>query len=655
MAEETKKDQEVVISEEALREAAKYIEEEEGPSQRFSGWLNTFITWVAVASTLFHLYAAVGIVITQVLRGIHVAIILFLTFLVFPSLKRFKNRLLWYDVVLALLSLAVIVYMLVEFDDFIYRAVVPTLWDKIFGIILILLILEASRRSTGLIMPGVVVLFIIYAFIGPWLPPPWTHRGYDVDRLVGHMFMTMEGIFGVPIDVSATFIILFTIYGAILEYSGAGKIFIDISFAAMGGKPTSAGRTITLASFLLGGPSGSGVATTVTLGSVGYPMLAKAGYSKDAAGGLLAAGGIGAVLSPPTLGAAAFLIAEFLKISYLDVITMAVVPTLLYYWSITLMVEFDAKKLGVKEVPFDKTYSIGQLTKMYGFHFVSLIAIVVIMVIGYTPILAVFWATVIAFGISFIRKDTALWPKKLIPALRAGTIGVLSVASTCAAAGIIVGVVSLTGLGLKFSSIILAYAHGSLLLTAIYSSLIVWVIGLAVPVTASYIIAAVITAPALIMLGVPDFAAHMFIFYYALLSEVSPPTALSCFAAAALTGGNPYKTTMMAWKYTLPAFLFPFTFVLDPSGVGLLLKGPIGNMLWVIFTAFAGIFCLAAGVDGWLLRRANLLERFLLIVAGLALVYPSTMGDAIGFGLLAIAFILQKVIKREDRTLQAAT
>jgi len=655
MAEETKKDQEVVISEEALREAAKYIEEEEGPSQRFSGWLNTFITWVAVASTLFHLYAAVGIVITQVLRGIHVAIILFLTFLVFPSLKRFKNRLLWYDVVLALLSLAVIVYMLVEFDEFIYRAVVPTLWDKIFGIILILLILEASRRSTGLIMPGVVVLFIIYAFIGPWLPPPWTHRGYDVDRLVGHMYMTMEGIFGVPIDVSATFIILFTIYGAILEYSGAGKFFIDFSFAAMGGKPTSAGRTITLASFLLGGPSGSGVATTVTLGSVGYPMLAKAGYSKDAAGGLLAAGGIGAVLSPPTLGAAAFLIAEFLKISYLDVITMAVVPTLLYYWSITLMVEFDAKKLGVKEVPFDKTYSIGQLTTMYGFHFISLIAIVVIMVIGYTPILAVFWATVIAFGISFIRKDTALWPKKLIPALRAGTIGVLSVASTCAAAGIIVGVVSLTGLGLKFSSIILAYAHGSLLLTAIYSSLIVWVIGLAVPVTASYIIAAVITAPALIMLGVPDFAAHMFIFYYALLSEVSPPTALSCFAAAALTGGNPYKTTMMAWKYTLPAFLFPFTFVLDPSGVGLLLKGPIGNMLWVIFTAFAGIFCLAAGVDGWLLKRANLLERFLLIVAGLALVYPSTMGDAIGFGLLILAFILQKVIKREDRTLQPAT
>ena len=216
------------------------------------------------------------------------------------------------------------------------------------------------------------------------------------------------------------------------------------------------------------------------------------------------------------------------------------------------MVELDAKKFGVKEIAFDKTYSLGQLTYLYGFHFISLIAIVVIMVIGFTPIMAVFWATVIAFAVSFIRKDTALTPKKLVRALRGGSIGVLSVASTCAAAGIIVGVVTLTGLGLKFSSIIIAYAGGSLFLTAIYTAIIVWVIGLAVPVTASYIISVVICAPALIQLGVPDFAAHMFVFYYAILSEVSPPTALSCFAAAALTKGNPYKTTMYAWKYTLP-------------------------------------------------------------------------------------------------------
>ena len=651
VAEEKKReDQEVFISEEALKEAEKYIEEEEGPSRRLTGKMDLFITVVAVVMSLIHLYAAspFGVIMTQVLRGIHVMFVLFLSFLVFPSFKRFKNRIVWYDFVLALLGIAVIVYMLIDFDAFIYRSVIPNFWDKFFGIILIFLVLEASRRTTGLIMVGVVLAFLIYAFIGPLLPNPWTHRGYDIDRIVGHMYMTLEGIFGVPIDVSSTFIILFTIWGAFLEFSGAGKFFIDFSFAAMGGKPTSAGRTVTMASFLLGGPSGSGVATTVTLGAVAYPMLAKAGYSKDAAGGLLSAGGIGAILSPPVLGAAAFLIAEFLKISYLDVIVMACIPTCLYYWSIFLMVELDAKKFGVKEIAFDKTYSLGQLTYLYGFHFISLIAIVVIMVIGFTPIMAVFLATVITFLVSFIRKETALTPKKLVKALRGGSIGVLSVASTCAAAGIIVGVVTLTGLGLKFSSIIIAYAGGSILLTAIYTAIIVWIIGLAVPVTASYIISVVICAPAMIQLGIPDFAAHMFVFYYAILSEVSPPTALSCFAAAALTKGNPYKTTLYAWKYTLPAFIVPFMFTLDPKGAGILLKGPVVDVIWTTITAFIGIAALAGGVENWFLKRTTLYERIMLIVAGLALVYPEPLYDVVGFGLMVLVIVLQKLRKEES-------
>jgi TRAP transporter 4TM/12TM fusion protein len=648
--EKKRNDQEVVISEEALKEAEKYIEAEEGPSRRLTGRMDIFITVVAVGMSLFHLYAAspFGVIMTQVLRGIHVMLVLFLSFLVFPSFKRFKNRIIWYDYILALLGIAVIVYMLADFDQFIYRAVIPNFWDKLFGIILILLILEASRRTTGLIMVGVVLAFLVYAFYGHLLPNPWTHRGYDIDRIVGHMYMTLEGIFGVPIDVSSTFIILFTIWGAFLEFSGAGKFFIDFSFAAMGGKPTSAGRTVTLASFLLGGPSGSGVATTVTLGAVAYPMLAKAGYSKDAAGGLLSAGGIGAILSPPVLGAAAFLIAEFLKISYLDVIIMACIPTCLYYWSIFLMVELDAKKFGVKEIAFDKTYSLGQLTYLYGFHFISLIAIVVIMIIGFTPIMAVFWSTVITFALSFIRKDTALTPKKLVKALRGGSIGVLSVGSTCAAAGIIVGVVTLTGLGLKFSSIIIAYAGGSILLTAIYTAIIVWIIGLAVPVTASYIIAVVICAPALIQLGIPDFAAHMFVFYYAILSEVSPPTALSCFAAAALTKGNPYKTTMYAWKYTLPAFIVPFMFTLDPKGLGILLKGPVMDVIWTTITAFIGIAALAGGVENRLFKKTTFYERIMLIVAGLALVYPEPLYDIVGFGLIVVTIISQKLRKERQ-------
>jgi TRAP transporter 4TM/12TM fusion protein len=429
--------------------------------------------------------------------------------------------------------------------------------------------------------------------------------------------------------VSSTLIIMFTIYGAFLQHSGAGKFFIDFSMALMGGKPNSAGRTVVLSSFLLGGPSGSGVATTVTIGAVAYPMMERAGYEKNAAGGLLAAGGLGAILSPPVLGAAAFLIAEFLKISYLDVIWMATIPTCLYYLSLLFMVELDAKRFGARTVPYDTSMTLWQMTKRYGFHFTSLIAVIVFMVIGYSPMLAVFYSTLMCLALSFLRPETALKGRKLVRALADGSIGVLNAATTCASAGIIVGVVTLTGLGLKFSSIVLDYAGGSLLLTALYTSLVVWIVGLAVPVTASYIICAVITAPALTKLGVPDFAAHMFIFYYAVLSEVSPPTALSPFAAAAITGGDPYKTTMQAWKYTLPAFLVPFVFVLDPQGVGLLMKIPSGGSVWdiVIVTAktAAGLAALAAAAQNWALRQNTTVERGLWLLAGLLLVFPSLL------------------------------
>ncbi|RAI43946.1 C4-dicarboxylate ABC transporter permease [Rhodoplanes roseus] len=620
------------ISDEALRKAEAYIEQEEGAANRLSGRAGLIVTIIAVASTLFHLYAAYAIVPTQELRYTHVGFVLVLCFLLFPLAARFRNAIRWWDVVAAVCCVGILAYALIGGEEFTDRAAVPDRWDVVLGVIFIVLLLEATRRTTGWIMPAVAILFIVYALVGPWLPPPWTHRGYTFTRLVGHLFITLEGIFGVAVDVSSTLIIMFTIYGAFLQHSGAGKFFIDFSLAVMGGKPNSAGRTVVLSSFLLGGPSGSGVATTVTIGAVAYPMMARAGFEKNAAGGLLAAGGLGAILSPPVLGAAAFLIAEFLKISYLDVIWMAIIPTVLYYLSLLFMVELDAKRFGARNVPYDTSLTIPQMLRRYGFHFVSLFAVIGFMVAGYSPMLSVFWSTLLAFGLSFLRPETALWPKKLVRALSDGTIGVLNAATTCASAGIIVGVVTLTGLGLKFSSIVLAYAGNSLLLTAIYTALIVWIVGLAVPVTASYIICAVIAAPALTKLGVPDFAAHMFIFYYAVLSEVSPPTALSPFAAAAITGGDPYRTTLQAWKYTLPAFLVPFVFILDPMGVGLLMAVP-KNGTWIDIALITlktavGLGALAVAAQNWGFRRCTTVERVGWTLAGLLLVFPSLLEPA---------------------------
>src|ERR1700694_2889453 len=288
-----------VISEEGLRKAEEFVQQEEGAANRLAGWVGMIVTVIAVIMTLVHLSAAYDIVRTPQLRYIHVAFVLLLSFLLFPVAMRFRNRIQWWDIIPAVAGIGIIIYALQGGDDFTDRATLPDTTDVVLGVIFIVLVLEAARRTTGPIMPFVGLIFIAYAMFGSYLPEPWTHRDYDVARLVGHLFITLEGIFVVAVDVSATLIILFTIYGAFLQQSGAGKFFIDFSLALMGGKPNSAGRTVVLSSFLLGGPSGSGVATTVMIGTVAYPMLAKAGFEKNAAGGLLAAGGLGAVPWPP--------------------------------------------------------------------------------------------------------------------------------------------------------------------------------------------------------------------------------------------------------------------------------------------------------------------------------------------------------------------
>jgi TRAP transporter 4TM/12TM fusion protein len=638
------------LSEEQLKKAEAFVEQEDGATSRHRGWWGKLLAVLLIAMSLFHLYAAVDIVPTATLRPVHVGLMLVLTFLLYPVAGRFRDRVMWFDIAAALVSVAVVAYLLMGGDDFWDRNSGPNNWDVWLGVVFILLVLEAARRTSGWIMPLVVVGFLAYAYAGPYLPGQWGHKGYDTASIVGFMYMTLEGIFGTAVDVSATLIILFTVYGAFLQQSGAGKFFLDFSFAALGSKPSGVGRTVVLSSFLLGGPSGSGVATTVTIGSVAYPMMKKAGYDPTAAGGLLAAGGLGAIISPPVLGAAAFLIAEFLKISYTDVLLMSAIPTCLYYFSLLLMVELDARrfKLRLQDDAETKGESRVQrlwaMTRRHGYHFLSLLSIIAFMLLGFSPTMSVFWATVATAVTVFFGHSIKESVFGIVRALKDGSYQMLNVAATCAAAGLIVGVVAKTGLGLKFSSIVIDYAGGSLLLTSLYTALVVWVVGLAVPVTASYIICAVIAAPAMIKLGVPDFAAHMFIFYYAVLSEVSPPTALSPFAAAALTGADPYKTTLQSWKYTMPAFVVPFMFVLAPDGVGLLLKTPPGGdwwqVAWIGFTACVGIGAIAAGLQGWLLRRCVWFERALLISGGLALAYPHAHADLAGLVLIAVAALL---------------
>jgi TRAP transporter 4TM/12TM fusion protein len=621
------------------------IPSDEAPVRRLSGWTARAADALAIGLSVYSLYWVLFIVQPQIYRVSFLLLALVLTFLLFPLRRGSAGGVSPIDWLLIAASVVAFAWPIADFGAFVYRAADPRPIDLVLGTIAILLVLEATRRAVGWILPATAAAFLAYAYAGPQFDrlglPLLAHRGYNVDRLVGTLYMTLEGIFGVPLDVAATYIILFTIYGAVLEHSGAGAFFINWAMAALGRSRSGAGpgRTVTLAGFLVGTVSGSGVATTVMLGSVSWPLLRRAGYRPETAGAILSAAGIGALLSPPTLGAAAFLIAEFLRISYLQVLVMATVPTLLYYLAIFLMIEADSRSLGTRPAPVD-TPGLAQLTRRYWYHFTSLAAIGILMVAGLSAFRAVFWATLLAFALSFIRQESALTPRRLLAALRGGGTGVLGVAATTATAGIIVGVVTLTGLGLKIAGIIVALAGGHLFLTVVYSAIAVWLLGLAVPVTASYIIAAVMVAPALVQSGVPLPAAHMFIFYYAVLSEVSPPTALSPFAAAAITGGNPFKTMMLTWKYTLPAFLVPFAFTLSDEGRGLLLQAPLQDVVTSTATAALGVVALAAGFGGWIRRSANGVERGLLVTAGLLLFYARSWSDWTGLAVLGLAIAL---------------
>jgi TRAP transporter 4TM/12TM fusion protein len=616
----------------------------ESPTRALGGNAGRLGAILAAVLSLYALYWVVGIVQPFVYRVTFLLVTLVLSFLFYPSGAEDRTRVTRMDWALIAVTCVALAWPIIDFENFIYRSADPNAIDVALGTITIVAVLEATRRTTGLILPVTAGVFLAYAFYGPLLDLVGLgllgHRGYDPQRIVGTSYMTLEGIFGVPLDVAATYIILFSLYGAVLTMSGAGKFFLDWSMAAVGesGGGAGPGRAVTVAGLLLGTISGSGVANTVTLGSVAWPLLKRAQYPPAMGGAILSAAGIGAIICPPALGAAAFIIAEFLRITYLKVIVMAVIPALLYFFSIFLMIEADTRRAGAKPVDVASP-SLWEITRQSGYHFIALIGVPAMLLMGMTAFRSVFYSMILAVALSFIDRRNALWPRRLLQALSTGGRSVLPVAATTATAGIIVGTVTLTGLGLKIAGLIVALAGGQLFLTVLYSALAVWMLGLAVPVTASYIIAAVMVAPAMVQVGVPDLAAHMFIFYYAVLSEVSPPTALSPFAAAAITGARPFPTMMLTWKYTLPAFVFPFAFTLSEQGLGLLMQGPTAQIVLSTGTAVAGVLALAAGLGGWIRGPANAVERIVATVGGVLLFYAGTLSDLAGLVLLATAIV----------------
>lgn len=606
-------------------------------------------------------------------------------------------------------------YLWTSVDLYKNRATRPSPEELALGLALLLIILEATRRAIGWILPAITLIFLVYCYFGPYVPLPFDHRGFSVMRIIAQNFLTLEGIFSTPMDVAATFIILFALFGSVLAKGGAGQFFIDWCFALFGKKPSPSapGRAVVASGFLLGTVSGSGVATTVTLGSLAWPMLKRSGYPPNVAAGMLSAAGIGAILAPPSLGAVAFIIAEYLQVPYLQVVIYAAIPALLYYFSCWLTTEADSRRLGIAPVRTSDA-SLWHLTSRYGYHFLSLVTIAALLILGFSAFMAVFWSIALSFVLSMLRPENRLvtpaafgagalagivayaygasglasdhglgsffdarfsvalfWmmaaalavsalqaasrlrrrqpaseeSTRMILALRDGALSTTGIIATCACAGLIVSVVNLTGLGLTISSIIVGVGGGDRLMVILLAALAMWLIGAALPVTASYIIAAVMLVPALTEVGIPAPAAHMFMFYYAVLGEVSPPTALAPFAASAITGGQPFRTMMQAWKYTLPAFLIPVMFCLTPEGLQLLaltVSGDApssladwGGILLVTGTSCLALVGLCVGLTGYARGLASIPERVLCGAGGALLLAIGTVTDLAGALLLA--------------------
>jgi TRAP transporter 4TM/12TM fusion protein len=660
--------------------AAVHFDDEERPARVLTGPIGIAVAVVAFAAALLVLWQ----VFRPLAQGSQFYLIIFLAttlplvFLVYRSGLSFKKAdqsapkadqaarrdlpspLDW---ALAVSTLLVCLYPINPvsggYNEFLNRQGLLETSDVIAGAIMLVLIVEACRRTTGLALPIVCLAFLAYGYYGGLLPQNWSiaHSGLDFAQIVDALYNSGSGFYGTPLDVAATYIVLFTIYGAVLDLSGASRFFVDLSVAAFRKSRSAAGRTAVAAGFLLGTVSGSGTATAVSVGAVTWPMLRRAGYPAEQAGGMLAAAGVGAILSPPTLGAAAFIVAEYLDVSYLTVLGWAMIPTVLYYLGILIAVEIDVRRFQVRSVDVPQT-SAWRLLARFGYHFSSLVLIVVLLAVGQSATRAVVYATLLAAVLSFLDRRAWLTPRRLFAALSAGVRGVLPVVAVCAAAGIITATTTKTGLGAQLASLLVSGAQAVtdnptavLALTVGLAAIALAILGLAVPVTASFIIGWVIIGPALLGLGVSPPAAAMFVFYYSVLSEVTPPTALAAVGASAITGGRTVPTMWQALKYALPAFLAPIAFVLTDPGEYLLARGPVISIIWATVVAAFAVVGLAIATGGWVpgIGAAGPASRVLGGIAALLLLYLAPLTIAVGAVALAIAAGIA-IIHRTGRT-----
>ena len=633
----TKEDDRKQIAEDVLK---KY--DKESNTTKHKGLIAKFITALAITFSVFQLYTAIfGVLDAQLQRAVHLGFGLSLVYLLYPMRQSWaKKGLHPIDAVLAFLGAAAPAYILIEYKELVLRSGITTPTDFAVGLIGVLLVIEATRRVVGLPMLCVVMLFLVYAFAGPYMPGIMAHRGVTPEQLVGHLFYTTEGIFGIPLGVSSTFIFLFILFGAYLESTGLGKFFIDLANAIAGWASGGPAKVAVLSSGLMGTVSGSSVANVAGTGSFTIPMMKKLGYDREFAGAVEAAASTGGQLMPPVMGAAAFLMAEFVGLPYIEIVKAAVIPAVLYFSGVWLGVHFEAKRKKLQGIPRSELPNVWELFRERGHLAIPLIVIVYLLVSGYTPMRAALFAIVLSIAASFLRKSTRMKPIEIIRGLEKGAKAVLGVLVACASAGIIIGVVTKTGAGLKLASALLSFAGGMMLPTMFFTMITALLLGMGVPTTANYVITSTIAAPALVQMGIPVLAAHMFVFYFGIIADVTPPVALAAYAGSAISGGNPLKTGVNASKLAIAAFIIPYIFVLSP--VLLMIDATPLHLIYSLVTAIFGMVALSSSLIGYLIADMRFIERVVLFAAGLLMIIPEVMTDVVGLIVLAVCIFLQR-------------
>ncbi len=639
-----------IASDEVVQELLeKYDSESQYRKYAPKSILAFLVSAIAILWSTFQLWVAgFGALDAIKMRAIHLTFVLLLVFLIYPFRKRkLKGLPSALDWLLFSLSLAVGIYIYFASDQLATRGGFPITTDYVFGAIAIIVILEASRRALGKELPILAIIFLLYAYFGKYIPGSFGHSGYSIKRIIEHMYLGTEGIFGIALGVSASYIFLFILFGAFLGETGMAKLINDSSMAIAGTSPGGPAKVAVFASGLMGTISGSAVANVATTGAFTIPLMKSVGYKPYFAGAVEAVASTGGQIMPPVMGAAAFIMAEFLNIPYKDIMIAAVIPAFLYYLAVFVMVHLEALKTGLSGIPKERLPSMKEVIKERGHLVLPLIAIIYLLLKGVTPTFAAFYGIFIAIAASLLRKSTRMSFRSLLAAMEAGAKSSVGVAMATAVVGFIVGVSSLTSLGITLGDNLVSLAHGNLLLTLILAMITAIILGMGMPTTAVYIVAATIAAPSLVKLGVAPLAAHLFVFYFGNISNVTPPVALAAFTGAGIAGADPNKVGWTAARLAIAGFIIPYIWIYSPA---LIAQGNAVGILLAAVTATVGVVALGSAVQGYMLTRTNPVQRILLLAGALAMIKPGLITDIVGFAVILFVIFWQKRQKRSAAT-----